>query len=488
MIRPRIAICGIHIESSTFTPYVSTQEDFEVLRGPEMRGRYRWIDDDWSRQVDWFPILHARALPGGVVDRFAYEGWKREIVDGLAALVEEAPLDGILFDIHGAMSVEGMDDAEGDLIGAVRAAAGTEPLISASMDLHGNVSLDLFEALDLMTCYRKAPHEDALESRERAARNLVDRIVLGQGKPAKALVHIPILLPGEKTSTRTEPAKGLYAMIDAIEQRDGILDAAIWIGLAWADQPRCKGAAVVTGDDQVDVALQARTLGQAFWDARDDFDFVAPVGTMEQCLEAALEGPAPFFIADSGDNPGAGGAGDVTVALRAALERDQGDAGNKEIIVASILDPTAAQVCWNAGVGQWVEVSVGAKVDARDSTPVEICGEVVALCNDPRGGRTAAIRTGALTVIVTSARNQYSRLEQYLALDLDPSEADVVIVKMGYLEPDLYDAQKGWMMALTPGGVNQELHTLPYQEIDRPMFPLDSFEEEPSLETIVVRP
>lgn len=260
MTKPRIAICGIHIESSTFTPYVSNEEDFEVLRGQELRGRYHWIDDDWSSQVDWLPVLHARALPGGVVSRKAYDDWKQEIVDGLQTLLARDPLDGVFFDIHGAMSVQGLEDAEGHLIKAVRNAVGEGPLISASMDLHGNVSTDLFDGLDLLTCYRTAPHEDALESRERAARNLVDRIVSGAGKPAKALVHVPILLPGEKTSTRMEPAKSLYGMIDGIEKRPGILDAAVWIGFAWADQPRCKGAVVVTGDDARDVELQAKIL------------------------------------------------------------------------------------------------------------------------------------------------------------------------------------------------------------------------------------
>ena len=106
-----------------------------------------------------------------------------------------------------------MDDAEGDLISAIRGVIGSGPMVSASMDLHGNVSHALFEGCDLLTCYRMAPHEDALESRERAARNLVDRLVAGAPKPVKALVHVPILLPGEKTSTRIEPAKSLYGRI-----------------------------------------------------------------------------------------------------------------------------------------------------------------------------------------------------------------------------------------------------------------------------------
>ena len=238
MSKPRIAICGIHIESSTFTPYISTEADFQVTRRKNLPARYAWMDQSWARQVEWLPVLHARALPGGVVERTAYESWKAEIMLGLGAL---APLDGIFFDIHGAMSVEGMDDAEGDLIKAIRDAVGEEPIVSASMDLHGNVSMDLFEGCDLLTCYRMAPHEDALESRERAARNLVERIVSGAGKPAKAL----------------------------------------------ADQPRCKAAVVVTGDDAEDVAAQASVLALGL-DPRDADVVVVKIGYLEPDLRPLL--------------------------------------------------------------------------------------------------------------------------------------------------------------------------------------------------------
>ena len=482
MTKPRIAICGIHIESSTFTPYVSTEADFQVTRGRKLLARYAWMDQSWARQVEWLPVLHARALPGGVVERTAYESWKTEIAAGLAGL---APLDGIFFDIHGAMSVEGMDDAEGDLIQAIRDAVGEEPIVSASMDLHGNVSMDLFEGCDLLTCYRMAPHEDALESRERAARNLVERIVSGAGKPAKALVHVPVLLPGEKTSTRIEPAKGLYAMIPPIEARPGILDAAIWIGFAWADQPRCKAAVVVTGDDAEDVAAQASALAQAFWDAREQFEFVAPVGTVQECLEAALTGPRPYFISDSGDNPGAGGADDVTVALAELLKWPPVMEGTLSVTLASILDPDAVTACAVAGVGNTVSTPVGGNIDSRDPGPVEVTGNVRTIFDDPRGGLTAVITTGGLDLIVTSKRNQYAELEQYLALGLDPRDTDVVVVKIGYLEPDLYDAQRGWMMALTPGGVDQDLERLRHTKINRPMFPFDAFVAPSDLRPVV---
>ena len=154
MTKPRIAVAGIHIESSTFTPYVSTADDFIVTRGEELMDRFYWRDEDWATQIEWIPVLHARALPGGVVERGAYDAWKAEILEGLAAA---GPLDGLFFDIHGAMSVQGMDDAEGDLINAIRGVIGPDPMVSASMDLHGNVSQDLFNGCDILTCYRLAP-------------------------------------------------------------------------------------------------------------------------------------------------------------------------------------------------------------------------------------------------------------------------------------------------------------------------------------------
>ena len=36
-------------------------------------------------------------------------------------------------------------------------------------------------------------------------------------------------------------------------------------------------------------------------------------------------------------------------------------------------------------------------------------------------------------------------------------------------------------MALTPGGVDQDLERLPYKRIKRPMFPLDKDMEKPDL-------
>ena len=114
-----------------------------------------------------------------------------------------------------------------------------------------------------------------MESRERAARNLVERLRSGLGKPGKAWIQVPVLLPGEKTSTRLEPAKSIYQRVAEVADEPGVLDAAVWVGYAWADEPRCRAAVVVTGDDQQLITERATELAQAYWGARDDFAFGA---------------------------------------------------------------------------------------------------------------------------------------------------------------------------------------------------------------------
>ncbi|MEV7624032.1 M81 family metallopeptidase [Actinoplanes sp. NPDC089786] len=459
----RIAVGGIHIESSTFSPHLSTAADFEVTRGSELLARYDWLTAPWASGVEWVPLVHARALPGGAVEASAYHAWKEEIAAA-------GPVDGFLLDFHGAMSVPGLDDAEGDLVTAIRTAIGPEPLISTAMDLHGNVSRVLFDACDLLTCYRTAPHVDVWETRERAARNLVEALRRGS-RPHKALVHVPILLPGEQTSTRDEPARGLYARIPALTARPEIIDAAVWIGFAWADQPRCRGAVVVTGHDPAAVAGAARELGERFWAARDEFAFVAPTGTMDECLDAALAPDArrPFFISDSGDNPGAGGADDVTYALSRMLARDS----SRRAVFASLADPAAVASLDGVAIGSPVRVLAGGRIDGRDPGPVQLDGILEAAADDPDGGRCVSVRIAGLSVFLTSRRMQYRLLASYQRLGVDVRSADLVTVKIGYLEPELFEAAGDWMLALTPGGVDQHLARLAYRNVLRPVFPLD---------------
>lgn len=486
---PRIAIAGLAIESSTFSPAVTHSNAFHARRGEDIFSYYPFMAADSlnRKRAIWIPTLRGHALPGGIVARETYDSLVNETLD---MLKQNGPYDGLFFDIHGAMSVVGLDDPEGDFIVRIREVIGKEPIISTSMDLHGNVTERLAKHSDLITCYRMAPHEDAIESKKRAVDNLLERLERGKGKPTyKAWVPVPILLPGEKTSTRIEPGKSLYAQVAPAANREGVIDAAIWVGYAWADEPRNHAVVMVTGDDKEKVGSAAEELASSFWKVRREFEFVAPTAPLDECLDMAIASEKhPFIISDMGDNPTAGGAGDVTWTLHEIFKRPEFKAADgPSLIYASIPGPELVEKAIEAGVGGQVSAKAGAAVDDRFAPPIELTGVVTAIEHgDVHAETEVVVKVGSVSVIVTKKRKPYHHESDFTNLGLSPRETDVVVVKIGYLVPELYDMRADWIMALTPGGVDQDLERLGYQRIKRPMFPLDEDMEDPDLSAVFI--
>jgi len=351
--------------------------------------------------------------------------------------------------------------------------------------LIGNVKKTLAQNSDVITCYRMAPHEDSRESDKRAVENLLERIESGKGKPAyKAWIPVPILLPGEKTSTRVDPGKSLYAKVAPAADQEGIVDAAIWIGYAWADEPRNHAVVMVTGDDKAKVTSTAESLANAFWEVRNEFEFIAPTATLKESLDMAIASDKhPFLISDMGDNPTAGGAGDVTWTLAQILARPEfKSADGPSLIYASIPGPEFVEKAVAAGVGGKISGTAGAAVDARFSPPIQLTGTVTAIeTGDASAETEVVVKIGSVSVIVTKKRKPYHRESDFTNLGLNPRESDIVVVKIGYLVPELYDMRADWVMATTPGGVDQALERLEFKRINRPMFPFDKDMENPDL-------
>lgn len=491
--RPRIAILGMSIESSAYARHRADLRDFTVRTGQTLIEQYPFLaaGSELAQAAEWLPILHARSIPGGQVRGEVYAELKQRMLAGLAEAMADG-VDGIFLHVHGAMSVVGMDDAEGDLVQAVRDLVGPEPLITAPMDLHGNLSERFVAGVDLPTCYRLAPHEDVPQTWERAARTLIEWLARGE-RPRRAWVRVPILLPGEKTSTRVEPARSLYGSLAEVESRPGVTDASIWIGYAWADEPRCHATVLVSGDDPRAIAAAAEGIAARLWDAREEFGFVGPPGSLDEAVASAIAhraagGGRPYLISDSGDNPGAGGTGDVTWSLSRLLDLGELTGPDAPLTyVASIFDGSAIEELFGRVPGDLVEVTAGARVDSRVSGPVRISGTLLSLHrDDPDAGRIAVIGRGGLRIVVTEFRKAFHATSDFAAIGLDPAEADIIVTKIGYLEPTLYAIAQGWTLALTPGPVDQDLERLGHHRIRRPMYPFDRFAKRPSLEATIL--
>lgn len=265
-----------------------------------------------------------------------------------------------------------------------------------------------------------------------------------------------------------------------------VLISSFFTGYAWGDERRNRGIIMVTGWQKTAVIQAAEHLARLFWDAHDKFEYVAPVDSFEECINTALASKKrPYYISDSGDNPTAGGSGDVTWTLERLLKRAEfKDTTSPTVIYASIPGPEAVRIATEAGVGSTVTVTAGAEVDNIHSGPVSLTGRVHALrAGDKHAVQEAVIQVGSVFVIITKLRKPYHYEHDFVNLNLDPrAGADIVIVKIGYLQPELFEMSVGWIMALTPGGVNQDLEALEHRHIRRPMWPFDKdFEREPDL-------
>jgi microcystin degradation protein MlrC len=424
-------------------------------------------------------MLKAEALSGGEVTADTYAHLKAELLDGIAAAL---PLDGFLLDIHGAMSVIGIVDAEADLAAAIRDLVGPDCLISASMDLHGNVTADLVDIVDLFTCYRHAPHIDVIETRERAFRNLI-QCLDDSTRPHRAWVRIPVMLPGERTTTLVEPAKSIYAVLAESDTVPGVIDPSLWVGFVWADHERSHASVVVTGTDPDAIKLEAETIARRYWDARHDFVFGVPAGDPDWVISEALAlGQKAVFISDSGDNPTAGAAGDTPYMLERLLDRREIASGTRTAIMAAIPDPAAVAVGLAAGIGELVTLSVGGKLDPVHGSSMDVTGRVQAiLTHDPVGGDTVVVGISGVALILTSRRKVFFERADFEALDLDVDAYDLVVVKVGYLFPGQQAMASASFMALSPGAVSLDIPSLPYLRVQRPIFPLDPDMPDPDL-------
>ncbi|UJW76913.1 M81 family metallopeptidase [Rhizobium sp. SL42] len=458
----RIAVGGIHTECSTSSPVLMQPDDFRVLRGEELLGAeyFNFLD---AEDIEHLPLIHARAVPGGPVSRATYDGFKAQFLE---LLRDALPVDGVYLAMHGAMNVEGMDDAEGDWISAARAVVGHDVPIAASYDLHGNVTQKIVDQLDIFAGYRTAPHIDVRETMVRAWSMLVRALTTGE-KPGVAWAPVPVLLPGERTSTEDEPAKGLYLKLPEHDKVAGIWDANLMVGYVWADEPRGTACAVVTAIDKAAAETAAAAIAQSYWDARADFQFGPVTGALEHMLDIAeTASTRPVILADSGDNPTGGGVGDRGDVLKALIARNFDGA-----LVGGITDRPAVEACFAAGEGAAISLKIGGSLDPA-SPFVETKATVLRL--DDIGvpaERQAVVAIGGVTVILAAKRRPYHNIADFTRHGLDPQAVRLLVVKSGYLSPELSPIANPNLMALTDGVINQDIEALPSKRRQQPTYP-----------------
>ncbi len=378
-------------------------------------------------------LAWAAAEPSDVVTERAFETIAGKISDRLAAA---GRVDALYLDLHGAMVAEHLPDGEGALLARLRAQLGPDLPIVVSLDLHANVSPEMVENADVLTIFRTYPHVDMAETGARTM-DWLARLMAG-GLGHRAFRQVPFLLPLTAGCTMQEPAAGLYRRLAEMELESGAV-LSFACGFPPADTPHCGPSALAYAD----TPAAAEDLAQALADLAlaEETDFATPIFSAEEAVSRALSnranGAKPVVLADTQDNPGAGGNGD-TVGLLAALVAQKAEGA----VLGVLADGESAARAHALGAGASGRFSLGAKSGIPGHAPYETDARVRALgdgrftCTGPFSlgsrmnlGPMALLEVEGVLVAVSSRKTQAADQEMFRHLGLEPVEAPILALK-----------------------------------------------------------
>ena len=479
----RIAVAEVLQETNSFSPVVTTEENFSsegpILIGAdiipfgrkekkELGGFIAAVEKEGKGEIEIIPLLKARSDSGGPVGRALYERFKKDITDGLK---NAGPVDGVYLSLHGAMGVVGMRDPEGDLIAAVRSVVGNNVPVGASHDLHACVTKQRAELATFIVGYHTNPHRDFYDTGYRAGKIMV-KTVRGEVKPVMTMRKMRLLKGGGMCIDFLSPMRKIFSRMDDMEDETGVLSVSNFMVHIWLDDPELGWSTVVVTDGNKSLADKlADELADLDWSVRA----VQPpkantpeeaVGIAKSAWLARSFGTTVFC--DSADAVGAGGPGENTWILKAIMEKTP-----ELTSYIPIRDAMAASTAYDANLHEKVTLSVGGKLDHIYNAPITFTGELV-YKNKGMLGKTAILKDKGIYLILTEQPDATYHPEYFTDLGLSLWKADIVVVKN--LFPFRYYFllyNRKTVNVISPGTTSIDVFSLKYQNITRPVYPLD---------------
>ena len=466
----RIAIGGFLHETHSFAPRPTTYRDFLNPGGlPAMQAGDALIPGLRATSapiagaiavgeeagVSLVPLAWAFANPAGPIEDEAFERLAAQICVRLADALDEAPLDGVYLDLHGAALVEHFPDAEGELLRRVRAIVGEALPLTISLDPHANLTPAMVRLADAAVPFRTYPHVDMKAAGAQAMRLLLERIA--RGKPwFRAFRQLDFWIPLGSQCTLMSP------MSAVMEQRSAlagpVAELAWCFGFPYADFADCGPAVAAYADTQAEADATADVFVLSVG-AREREFVQDTLPSAEAVKEAMQISRGPVVLADTQDNPGGGGHGDTTELLSELVRQ-----GAKGALVCLINDAESAAACHAAGEGAVVSLTLGGKSDGMPfpcEARVERLTAGVFTLTGPMGagnpgnlGPTALIDIEGVRVIVATRKMQ--ALDQAIIrhVGVEPSSCRILALKSSvHFRADFGPVAERIIVAIAPGPV-----------------------------------
>jgi microcystin degradation protein MlrC len=482
----RIAVGGFLHETNTFAPTQATYDAFVHGGGfPRMElgdsllrnvrrinvGLAGFIEQAETEGWNLVPTIFAAATPSAHVTKDAFERIAKAMIDGLASA---SPLDAVYLDLHGAMVAEHLDDGEGEILARVRKVIGNDIPLVASLDLHANVTPEMVAHADALIAYRTYPHVDMADTGRACARHLALLLQTKQ-RLAKAFRQSPFLIPISWQCTNDEPARSIYQKLAAL-QNEAVPTLSFAFGFPAADFVHCGPSIFAYGRTQADADAAADAIAALIESHEDDFDgkIWSPDEGVRHAMELAKTATRPIVIADTQDNPGAGGDSDTTGMLRALVRNNA-----ERAATGVIYDPESARVAHAAGEGATVTLSLGGKSGIPGDTPfketfvVEKLSDGNFLAPGPfYGGRmmkmgpSACLRIGDVRVVVASHKTQLADQAMYRYVGIEPTTQKILVNKSSvHFRADFEPIAEKLLICAAPGAMPANTADLPWTRL-----------------------
>lgn len=479
----KILIAGFQHETNTFAPSKADWAAF--VQGGGMPGMthgndvldFRGINIPVGGFLDAMhggphqivPVIWTAACPSAHVTKDAFERITGKIVEAASELRPDA----VYLDIHGAMVAEHVDDGEGELLRRIRQVVGPKVPVVGSLDLHANVTELMLQQADALVAYRTYPHVDMAETGERAA-FLLRRFMAEGNRLFLAWRRIPFLMPLHGQCTEMEPSRGTYARLRALEQ-GSVTSLSFTPGFPAADFPECGGVVWGYGTNQTAVESAVESLADHVNERESEWwiDLYKPDEAVKEALRLSQGASRPVVIADTQDNPGAGGNSNTTGMLRALVANQA-----QEAALGVLFDPAAAEAAHQAGIGETLTLGLGGEAALGDepfeaSFTVEYLSEGNLTVKGPmmRGakislGRTACLRTGGVRVVVGSSKVQMLDRELYRVAGVEPEQMKILVNKSSvHFRADFTPIAHAVLVAESPGPMVADPINLPWKRL-----------------------
>jgi microcystin degradation protein MlrC len=405
------------------------------------------------------PTISCAASPSAHVTEDAYERIATAMIDGIAAA---GRLDAVYLDLHGAMVSEHLDDGEGEILARVRHVIGKYLPLVVSLDLHANVTPEMVEHADALIAYRTYPHVDMADTGRAAADHLA-LLLKTKRRFAKAFRQLPFLIPISWQCTNDQPTKAIYQRLAAL-QSGAVPTLSFAPGFPAADFAHCGPSVFAYGRTQGDADAAVGKIAALIESHEEDFDgrIYSPDEGVRHAMELAKTAKKPVIIADTQDNPGAGGDSDTTGMLRALVRNNA-----KRAATGVICDPQSAKAAHAAGVGATVTLALGGKSGIPGDAPYKETFVVEKLSDgkfvapgpyyggrDMEMGPSAALRIGEVRVVVSSHKAQLADQAMYRYVGIEPTEQAILVNKSSvHFRADFEPIAEKLLICAAPGAM-----------------------------------